>query len=166
MAGPAKNRHGFTYGKTNFFGHVVIHSFPNSFILLYFYSFSSLFYLPPFSYLLSGAGETGSRVLSDQCIPVTPFHGSWITWVEREKTLRIHLYYCVCLCNVCLCRNHYYPCNGTSSAKLWKNMSKYCYCHFNTDQVHNISAGPCTVSHYFMLYILCVKLITTSHPRF
>lgn len=63
----------------------VIYSFPNSFILWCFYSFSSLFPNPPFSYLLSGAGETGSRVLSDQRIPVTPFHASWITSVERKK---------------------------------------------------------------------------------
>lgn len=53
------------------FIHSLIHSFiysRNSFI----FQFS----LPTRSCLLSGAGETGSRALSDQRIPVTPFHAS------------------------------------------------------------------------------------------
>lgn len=50
---------------------LVIHSLIHSSLCL-FNSFNSPFSLP---HSLSG-GETGSGVLSDQRIPVTPFHGS------------------------------------------------------------------------------------------
>lgn len=79
----------------------LIHSLPHSFIHSH-NSFISQFSLPTRSCLLSGAWETGSRVLSDQRIPVTPFHASWITSIAKKRNYG-QISICVTVSAVHLC---------------------------------------------------------------
>lgn len=51
-------------------------------------------------------------------------------WLElNEKRSKGSAWSTVCLCNVYLCRRHYYACNVTSWAQLWKHKSEYCHCN-------------------------------------
>lgn len=138
-----------------------IHS--NSFILLSFHSFIQQSIFPPSLQLFTQWSwrdrqlSTEWSAHSSHAIPQLMNH---LSWKKRRRWVSF-LYYCACLC-ICLCRNHYYPCDVTSSAQLWKNKSKYFHWHFNTDKVHNI---PAWLTHTKEWHFLQANWVCKGRPK-